>query len=231
MSDAPPPCPHSGVPPGAAEQRPGTSELVKERGLDPKAVKEFLATIQRADRLGPDFLSDVRNANNGRNGWMLSLRVQQQHSKLNTFYRTLYRTSIEPTTVGQLSNPLSNPHTYHFCPTIQVLLSNHADPCCICPTPCVQHPICPTLPACNPGQIAQPPPEWDWGPESQQLVGTGGDRRTQARRAITDRGLSTHKWIETRGDRRDLPRRHEHDPQRFFGDVRRAPALVAAAAA
>ena len=32
MSDAPPPCPHSGVPP-AAEQRPGTSELVKERGL------------------------------------------------------------------------------------------------------------------------------------------------------------------------------------------------------
>ena len=53
-------------PPSAAEGRSadgadtgGAQEEGTARGLDPAVVKEFLGMLQRRDRLGPEYFSDV----------------------------------------------------------------------------------------------------------------------------------------------------------------------------
>ena len=48
--------PSPGAPHPAGGQQGDTEK--EQRGLDPKAVKEFLNMVQRPDRLGPDFFDD-----------------------------------------------------------------------------------------------------------------------------------------------------------------------------
>ena len=56
---APPGGSAAGAGPSAARAEGQEPEAAQaDRGLDPKAVKEFLAMIQRRDRLGPDFFTD-----------------------------------------------------------------------------------------------------------------------------------------------------------------------------